>query len=213
MDLEKFKKTWINQPENSEKLSKVDIYRLTQSKSSSIVKWILIIGILELIFWTSINFITPKSFMEIYKDFNMIGFLNAYTILHYLIIIAFLILFYKNYSSISIIDSTKVLMKKILKVRKTVKYYVYYNLAGLVITNIIITSVFLSKPDTLMKALNPNGVSVEITTVLSVFLIATIVLVLIIFLILWLFYKFTYGKLLKKLNINYLELDKLEKLN
>ena len=104
-------------------------------------------------------------------------------------------------------------MNKILRVRKTVKYYVYYNLAGLVITNIIISAVFISKPNTLAKAINPKGLDVDISSLLSGFLIGTIAVVLILFLILWLFYKVTYGKLLKKLNKNYKELDNMEALH
>ncbi|MDG2193890.1 MAG: hypothetical protein P8K77_03350 [Polaribacter sp.] len=213
MELENYKKTWKNQPEETNKVSKVDIYRMAHSKSSSVVKWIFIIGILELIFWTGLSFMVPDNYMDIYKEYNIMGFLKIYTLLHYVVIFLFLILFYKNYTSISITDSTKRLMNKILRVRKTVKYYVYYNLAGFVITNIIISVVFLSKPNTLAKVINPEGLNTDINSLLSGFLISTIAVVPIAFLILWLFYKVTYGKLLKKLNNNYKELDNLEALH
>ena len=213
MDLEKYKKTWENQPEETSQISKVDIYKMSHSKSSSIVKWILVIGILELVFWTSLNFIVPDKYIEVYQDLNLIGFIKVYTILHYIVIFLFLILFYKNYSSITITDSTKKLMNKILRVRKTVKYYVFYNLAGLIITNIIVGSIMFSKPDVLLQQMNPKGLDVNANALLSTSLILIIVLTLIIFLILWLFYKVTYGKLLKKLNRNYKELDNLDHLN
>ena len=45
--LDKYKKTWSNQPEEAHKLSKVEIYKMAHSKSTSIVKWIFIIGLLE----------------------------------------------------------------------------------------------------------------------------------------------------------------------
>ncbi len=55
--LDKYKKAWIDQQsEETNKVSKADIYKMSKSKSSSIVKWIFIIGILELLFWTSLNF-------------------------------------------------------------------------------------------------------------------------------------------------------------
>ena len=44
--LDKYKKAWKNQPEEASKRSTVEIYKLAQSNSSSIVKWIFIIGIL-----------------------------------------------------------------------------------------------------------------------------------------------------------------------
>ncbi len=213
MDLDAYKKTWENQPEETNSVSKIDIYKMAHSKSSSVVKWILIIGILELVFWTGLNFIVPDKYIEVYKDFDLMGFIKVYTILHYIVIFLFLILFYKNYSSISITDSTKRLMNKILRVRKTVKYYVFYNLAGIVVTNVIVTAVMFSKPDNLVKVMNPDGLNVDANTVLSMTLIFLIITVLIVFLIFWLFYKVTYGKLLKKLNRNYKELDSLEHLS
>jgi hypothetical protein len=213
MDLDGYKKTWENQPEETNAVSKIDIYKMAHSKSSSVVKWIFIIGVLELVFWTALNFIVPDKYIEVYKDFDLMGFIKVYTILHYIVIFLFLILFYKNYSSISITDSTKRLMNKILRVRKTVKYYVYYNLAGIVVTNVIVTAIMFSKPDNLVKVMNPDGLNVDANTVLSMTLIFLIITVLIVFLIFWLFYKVTYGKLLKKLNKNYKELDSLEHLN
>ena len=48
--LEKYKKAWDNQPEETNKVSKIDIYKMAHSKSSSIVKWIFIIGVLEFVF-------------------------------------------------------------------------------------------------------------------------------------------------------------------
>ena len=70
MDLEQYKKSWENQPKETNTVSNVDIYKMSHSKSSSIVKWIFIIGILELIFWTSLNFMVPQKYMEVYKDFT-----------------------------------------------------------------------------------------------------------------------------------------------
>ena len=213
MDLESYKKTWKNQPKETKSVSKIDIYKMAHSKSSSVVKWILIIGILELVFWTGLNFIIPDEYTEVYKDFDLMGFIKIYTILHYIVIFLFLILFYKNYSSISIIDSTKRLMSNILRVRKTVKYYVFYNLAGLVVTNVIISAIMFSKPDTLIKAMNPDGLEIDANTLLFTTLVSVIVMTIVLFLIFWLFYRVTYGKLLKKLNRNYKELDSLDHLN
>ena len=40
--LDKYKKAWGNQPEETNTVSEVDIYKLAHSKSSSVVKWIFI---------------------------------------------------------------------------------------------------------------------------------------------------------------------------
>jgi hypothetical protein len=66
--LDKYKKVWDNQPEEKSKLSALEIYKLAHSKSSSIVKWIFIVGVLELGFWLTINLLIPDSFYKIYED-------------------------------------------------------------------------------------------------------------------------------------------------
>lgn len=213
MDLEAYKKSWDNQRVETKSVSDVDIYRMSHSKSSSIVKWILVIGVIELLFWTGLTFLVPKSYIEIYKDFNIVGLLKITTYIHYVVIFIFLYLFYKNYNSISITDNTKRLMNRILTVRKTVKYYVYYNLGGIIVSNIVIMSILFGQPDNLAKALNPNGLNIETSTMFTVFIVTSTVLILFMFFLIWLFYKLTYGRLLKKLNANYKELDHLEHLN
>tara|TARA_R110001599_G_scaffold33649_4_gene108553 strand:- start:2444 stop:3085 length:642 start_codon:yes stop_codon:yes gene_type:complete len=213
MDLEHYKKSWENQPKETNTVSNVDIYKMSHSKSSSIVKWIFIIGILELIFWTSLNFMVPQKYMEVYKDFKIMELLKATMFVHYVVILVFLVLFYRNYNSISITDSTKRLMNRILSVRRTVKYYVYYNLGTIIISNIVLMIILLGQPDHLIDALNPKGLNVDTNTTITIFIIATAAMVLIMFLIIWFFYKLTYGRLLKKLNKNYKELDNLEHLH
>lgn len=217
MDLDKYKKAWGNQSEETDKVSKIDIYRMAHSKSSSIVKWIFIIGILELIFWGSINLLfVGSSYNEIYDELHLTALVKISIYLHYFVIILFLVLFYKNYKSISISDSTKKLIRKILNTRKTVKYYVYFNLVYMVLANIVIMCFVFSDLDGLIEYYNNHGmVAADINkSQLLVSLIITMIIVLsLMFLILWLFYKIIYGRLLKKLNKNYKELLKLEDLN
>ena len=213
MDLEKYKETWESQPEETNKVSKVDIYKMSHSKSSSIVKWIFIIGILEVLFWSSLNFFTPDDYIKVSEDFNLKDFLHYFMVLHYIVIFLFLILFYRNYSSVSVVDSTKILMNKILRVRKTVKYYVYYNLIGFIVITIIVNGVMFSNTEVLMETMNPNHLDVNANSLITTTLIIQILVLLVMLLILWLFYKLTYGTLLKKLNRNYKELGKIEELN
>ena len=129
MDLANYKKVWKDQPEERNKVSSLDIYKMTQSRSSSIVKWIFIIGLVEFIFWFSISYFgTKNGDLEPYEKLNLISFIDNINYLHYMVVVLFLILFYRNFSLISTVDDTKTLMKNILLVRKTVKWYVYYNL-------------------------------------------------------------------------------------
>ncbi|WP_026777878.1 hypothetical protein [Polaribacter sp. Hel_I_88] len=201
--LENYKKAWINQPEDTKKLSSLEIYKLAHSKSSSIVKWIFIIGILEFVILNSAYFIVDMD--EAYTEYKKMGLENfifysqiaAYGILFY-----FLAMFYLNYKRISTTDSTKILMKKIIKTRKTVRDYVLFNLSYLALVMIVVT----------IASINNNFEDLNNKQIFLIIL-ATLIATLLLLGILWLFYQLLYGFLLKKLNRNYKELAKLDSMN
>ena len=214
MDLSNYKKVWKNQPEGKNKISALEIYKMTQSKSNSIVKWIFIIGLLEFVFWFAINYLgTKNGALEPYEKLNLISFIDNVSYFHYVVVVLFLILFYRNFSLISTIDNTKTLMKNILLVRKTVKWYVYYNLINVVVFSIILNILIFNTPDgiNILSGIDNESFNQEHMT--SVFIISQIVVIAIMLLILWLFYYLLYGILLKKLNKNYKELTRLNELN
>ncbi|REH50545.1 hypothetical protein C7448_104157 [Tenacibaculum gallaicum] len=202
MDLDKYKKAWGNQPEETNKISKVDIYRMAHSKSSSIVKWIFIIGLLEFIFLNSLYFVfdMEEAYTE-YKKLGLYNFMIYSQFVLYPILFYFLIMFYLNYKSISVVDSTKTLMNKIIKTRKTVKYYVLFNLLYIFIFGVIVAIAALKT--------HPEFDSKQI----FISIVVTIITLIIMLIILWCFYQLLYGILLRKLNKNYKELAKLEELN
>ena len=208
--LENYKKAWSNQPENKDKLSAIEIYKLAHSKSSSIVKWIFIVGILEILFWGAINFMVPDDFYQVYQDLELTSFLHIFMILHYLIIAFFLYLFYRNYKRISIIDNTKKLISNILKTRKTVQYYVYYNLGTAFLVGIVVNTVMFSDKDKLTKIMNPKNLAMDMSQITTIAAVSQLIALLIILVLLWLFYKVIYGFLLRKLNRNYKELMSLD---
>ena len=214
MDLSNYKKVWKNQPEGKNKISALEIYKMTQSKSNSIVKWIFIIGLLEFVFWFAINYLgTKNGALEPYEKLNLISFIDNVSYFHYVVVVLFLILFYRNFSLISTIDNTKTLMKNILLVRKTVKWYVYYNLINVVVFSIILNILIFNTPDgiNILSGIDNESFNQEHMT--TVFRIAQIVVITIMILILWLFYYLLYGILLKKLNKNYKELTKLNEIS
>ena len=51
-ELDLLKKDWKKNSDSFEQISEKEIYKMIHKKSSSIVKWILIISILEISFWT-----------------------------------------------------------------------------------------------------------------------------------------------------------------
>ena len=214
MDLANYKKVWKNQPEEKNKISALEIYKMTQSKSNSIVKWIFIIGLLEFVFWFAINYLgTKNGALEPYEKLKLISFIDNFNYFHYVVVVLFLILFYRNFSLISTVDDTKTLMKNILLVRKTVKWYVYYNLINVVVFSIILNILIFNTPDGINILSGIDNESFNQEHMMSVFIIAQIVVIAIMILILWLFYYLLYGILLKKLNKNYKELTKLNEIS
>ena len=214
MDLANYKKVWKNKPEEQNKISALEIYKMTQSKSNSIVKWIFIIGLLEFVFWFAINYLgTKNGALEPYEKLKLISFIDNFNYFHYVVVVLFLILFYRNFSLISTVDDTKTLMKNILLVRKTVKWYVYYNLINVVVFSIILNILIFNTPDGINILSGINNESFNQEHMMSVFIIAQIVVITIMILILWLFYYLLYGILLKKLNKNYKELTKLNEIS
>lgn len=199
--LDKYKKAWDNQPNEQNTISKIDIYKMAQSRSSSIVKWIFIIGILEFVLLNSMYFVFDME--KAYKEYEKLGLYNfmIYSqVIIYPVLLYFLVKFYLNFKTISVVDSTKTLMTNIIKTRKTVKYYVIFNLLYVFIYGVIVTIATLKT--------HPEFNSQQI--LVSV-IVSTVVLIIILVLI-WCFYQLLYGILLRKLNKNYKELAKLDEL-
>ncbi|AMC10612.1 hypothetical protein Lupro_04875 [Lutibacter profundi] len=209
-ELDLLKKDWKKQGEKFNELSYSEIYNLIHKKSSSVVKWIFIICIAEFVFWGLISLLIPDSFLEIYEKLHLKTILNIFYVIHYVVSGVFLYLFYKNYNLISVIDNTRLLMKKIIKTRKTVNYYVYYNIIMSVILSLIVNFVMFSKPDLLMQVMNPKNLVVNTDKFFTIMLIAQIIGLAVTIGLLWLYYRIIYGILLRKLNKNFKELETLE---
>ncbi len=207
--LELLKKDWKNQEGGLPKMSYDEIYALIHKKSSSIVKWIFIICVFELLFWNVLGLIIPDEALEVYDKFNLRTFLYVSQALHYSVVLFFIYLFYKNYKSISVIENTNVLMKKIIKTRKTVNYYVYYNLTVYIILTIIVNVIMFTNSETLIEVMKPLGADIENGTFMNLFLIIQTIALFLVIGVLWHYYKLIYGILLKRLNRNYKELETL----
>jgi len=201
--LDNYKKAWDNQPEDANKVSSLEIYKMAQSKSSSIVKWIFIIGIIEFVVLNSIYFfIDMDEAMKEYEKLGIENFVFYSQIAAYIILFYFLAKFYQNYKRISTTASTKTLMKKILKTRKTVRNYVIFNLGYMVLIIMVVS----------IASINMNFEELS-TKELLLIVFSTLIATVLILGLLWLFYQLLYGILLRKLNRNYKELAKLDRTN
>ena len=109
-ELDLLKKDW-QKNDAFEQVSEVEIYKMLHTKSSSIVKWIFIISVLEILLWTSISvFFNADDYLKNIKNEGLVAFFEALTVFNYVVILVFIYLFYKNYVSISTTVSTKQLM-------------------------------------------------------------------------------------------------------
>lgn len=207
-ELDLLKKDWKKNADSFQQISENEIYKMIHKKSSSIVKWILIISILEILFWTVSNlfFSTDEMLIKI-KHPEMILYLEILTYFNYVVVLIFVYFFYKNYKTISTIESTKLLMSSILKTRKTVQYYVWYNLGMAVVSSIISFFIaFVYNPDMtyLREKLATSGKAMFVTG--GILLLVTLA-----FLgMFWCFYRLLYGTLLRRLYGNYKELKKID---
>ncbi len=202
-ELDLLKKNW-NKAGAFEQISEAQIYKMLLKKSSSIVKWILVISIIELLIWSGSSLLVSAD--EAMKKFNIKN-LNTYVVvsnvIHYSIIISFIILFYFNYKKISVVTSTKNLMQSILKTRKTVQYYIWYNL-GMITLSFVVGIVLVFNLDPAISKLNQNA------NFRYGFIIGFTIIAIVFIGIFWMLYKIIYGRLLKKLYKNYEELKKID---
>ena len=107
--------------------------------------------------------------------------------------------FYKNYKKIESTDSPQILMRNILNTRKTVKYYIWFNIIFLMVgATAAYALVINSSPDT-MAVENPMVAALAFLAIMAIFIGGLL-----------LFYRLIYGILLRRLKGNYEELKKLE---
>ncbi|MCF6347806.1 MAG: hypothetical protein L3J20_05850 [Flavobacteriaceae bacterium] len=197
--LELLKKDWKKQEGSLPKLSREDISKLIHKKSSSIVKWIFIISVLELIIpYIPYLFIDYSKNTEFAKEFGLSSFFIIFSAIFYIVIIYFIFRFYKNYKSISANSNSKELMQNIIKTRRAVKHYIWFNLGMIPLMASILFYKIFNSTEFLEKL-------PEETSMTSVWLLAFI-FILITVALLWLFYRLLYGILLNKLRSNYKEL-------
>ncbi|MFI2742505.1 hypothetical protein ACG2LH_07180 [Zhouia sp. PK063] len=205
-ELELLKQDWKKREQALPKLSYNDIYKMILKKSSSSIKWIFYISIIELVFWLLLNPVLklcgydPKIDVPYYNTITIAVYCIVYPVIIY-----FIYKFYTNYRKVSTTNSVKELMENILKSRKTVNHYVWFNLIySFVFLMITYFLVFTYDPNYQDQIKNFSTAQMVIT-----FGFAFIIIVLFCGL-LFLFYRVLYGFLLRRLRKNYKELEKIE---
>ncbi|WP_109300305.1 hypothetical protein [Aquimarina sp. AU474] len=206
-ELELLKQDWKKQNEGLPKLSYNEIYQMILKKSSSMVKWIFIISLLEFALWIFLDIalrLNGFAGEEVLEEANIKSITVILSVLYYSIIVFFIVRFYLNYKKIQTTDSAKVLMKNILKTRKTVKYYVWFNIGFFMVTLVSLitylaffTTFYQQQGDLEAVPIKVIVISAILSGLVFVGFIA-------------LFYRLIYGILTRRLKRNYTELEKLE---
>ena len=198
-DLKQYKQVWKDQEYENNKVDKSILSTMIHNKSSSIVKWIFYISIIEFTVWILIG-LFPNTDWEQIKAFEMYNFVLAMNSISYIVIVFFIYLFYKNYKSIQVTDTSSALMRSIIKTRQSVKYYIIANIVILVVG--ITSGAYLSfktpELEGLIENMGENGSVIVWSITFGIILLSAGVL--------YLVYQLLYGILLKRLNDNYKEL-------
>jgi hypothetical protein len=148
-------------------------------------------------------------YLDIYKEMGMYNIILVSTVISYIVILGFIYLFYKNYKKISADSDAKTLMKNIINTRKTVKYYIYFNILFMVLVMSILFYFIFSSPENIALYKITNNFEQGVTD--NQLLAAIIIMMSIVIGILLLLYRLIYGILLRRLKKNHKELELLDK--
>ena len=198
-ELDLLKKDWNKEDTKYPKLSYDQLYTMILKRSSSIVKWIFIISILEFVFWLGFSFLlkdskSSKHIEELHANYIIVPL----SIAGYLVLGYFFYLFFKNYKNISVTDNAKTLMENILKTRRTVRHYVAFNLVYLIVATFVILGIELNQNELFIanaqKAAADGDVFLYYAKIVLV-IMAVLGIIVVVFLV---FYYLIYGVLLRK---------------
>ena len=210
--LEAFKKEWQSREQEFPKLSYSEIYPMILKKSSSIVKWIVIISLCEILFWFLLSLLVPESSDKFYNEMGLKTTLKWVNIFNYGVVLFFVFLFWKNYKKIKVTNSVKTLMENILRTRKAVHYFVYYNIGMAAALLAGINVYYYFNQEKLVDLLTGQDIygAIPAEVVANKFFLFNFIAGVLVIGFLILFYFLLYGLLLRRLKRNYKELKKIE---
>lgn len=209
--LDILKQNWRSQTDSSPRFTKDQLTGLLARKSSGIVKWLFIIAMIEFAVFIVLGLVSHFANQE-NNTVEIMGepFYYGSMIFHYVTIIIFIYLFYSNYKNISTSQPTRSLMNNILKTRRTMKWYIWYNLIYMMLVGMIATAMVIPKDPNVAELLATPKMAGHETAFYLMALGASFVVFLIICVIMYLIYQLIYGILLRKLKRNYNELKRME---
>ena len=96
-ELEILKRDWKKNENSFNQITEKEIYGMLHKKSSSIVKWILVISILEILLWVILGvFSVDESYLKTLETYHLKTIMPIISALNYAVILFFIYLFYKQ---------------------------------------------------------------------------------------------------------------------
>ena len=209
-ELELLKKAWKKDADSFVQVTENQIYDMIHKRSSSIVKWILVISIVELLIWSAISlFYVDDSYMKTVKLYHLETLFQIVSYVNYGVVLFFIYCFYKNFRTISTTETIRNLMKSIIKTRKAVQYYIWYNLGmfSLIFIVVVISQLIYDPNLNQIIEQTKDSFPQSFWIIIGLTYVALFAITLGLF---WLFYRLIYGFLMKRLYRNYEELKKMD---
>lgn len=199
--LDLLKQHW-NKDGNFPKIDKEEIKRMLYKSSSSIVKWIFIISVIELAIGIVLSFCFITTDLEEHVLLYDVVY-NVYNVIFYTVILFFIYKFFYSYRDIRNTNNTKVLLETILNTRKHVNNYIKFNIYCITFAFILVSIEKVIV--TIANQPAPKSYYIVVAFVVIILLFYALFLY-----IVRLYYKFLYQRLVHKLNNNYEELIKID---
>ncbi len=212
--LDLLKKDWHKSTNSFTQIGENELSDMLKLRSSSIVKWIFIVSICELLFGVLLSVVLSISkahedSSELLQRWGIYEFYMGCSIAFYVVVVWFIYRFYQNYRKISVVSSTKDLITNIINTRRVVKRYIAFNLISFAVFFLIICCFGFYYGYTTASVEHGGSDQMPLTVMITA-IVVLILITAILTLIFWLIYKLIYGILLRRLNRSYEELKKME---
>ena len=199
-ELKSLKNKWANQKFDKQ-YSAEELNGLIQKKSKSSIKYIFYLSVAEFFLYISIPFIVPNYYesFDYYKSLNLYEFSIATSVIGYILLLYFMLRFFRNYKRISVTDSVKGHLSTILNTRRAVNQYIYFSLGILLVFLCVVMYSALLFDENLVAFQEKKD-----SIVMIIFIIGIVISLIIG--VFGLLYYFLYGRLLNPLKKNEKEL-------
>ena len=210
-ELDLLKKHWKKDESSFQQVSEKQIYKMIHKSSSSIVTWIFIISILEFVLWSVLSFcMKDGEVMRKFDNYHAEHIMVPFMVIGYLGLAYFFFQFYMNYRKISATDNVQKLINTILKTRKKVTQYVWFNIFYGVLSAVVVLFIQFNYDQELIDMIKMSEKSSNSLLFYGIYIGITILFLSIFIGLLWLFYRLVYGILLRRLYKNCEELKKID---